>query len=72
MRLQVLLAGFASTSHSFGVMTPSQAHFGAVNPSQGRADAVKEAFSFAWDGYYEYAFPNDELRPVNSSYSNSR
>lgn len=40
--------------------------------SQERADAVKAAFETAWDGYYEYAFPNDELLPVNNSFGNSR
>ncbi|GAB7348878.1 hypothetical protein MBLNU459_g7579t1 [Dothideomycetes sp. NU459] len=40
--------------------------------AQYRANAVKEAFQFAWDGYYKYAFPNDELLPVNNSFSNSR
>lgn len=37
-----------------------------------RADAVKAAFEFAWDGYYKYAFPHDELHPVSNSYSDSR
>ncbi|KJX95575.1 mannosyl-oligosaccharide alpha-1,2-mannosidase like protein [Zymoseptoria brevis] len=37
-----------------------------------RADAVKEAFEFAWSGYYKYAFPNDELLPLNNTSSNSR
>lgn len=37
-----------------------------------RAAAVKEAFQFAWDGYYKYAFPNDELLPVSDGFSNSR
>lgn len=37
-----------------------------------RADAVKSAFTFAWDGYYKYAFPHDELHPVSNSYSDSR
>jgi mannosyl-oligosaccharide alpha-1,2-mannosidase len=37
-----------------------------------RADAVKEAFQFAWDGYYTYAFPHDELHPVSNTYSDSR
>ncbi|KAF1813171.1 hypothetical protein P152DRAFT_506845 [Eremomyces bilateralis CBS 781.70] len=37
-----------------------------------RAGAVKEAFQFAWDGYFKYAYPNDELRPVSNTYSNSR
>jgi hypothetical protein len=37
-----------------------------------RAAAVKEAFQFAWDGYYKYAFPHDELHPVSNGYSDSR
>jgi mannosyl-oligosaccharide alpha-1,2-mannosidase len=37
-----------------------------------RADAVKEAFTFAWDGYHKYAFPHDELHPVSNGYSDSR
>jgi mannosyl-oligosaccharide alpha-1,2-mannosidase len=37
-----------------------------------RADAVKAAFEFAWDGYQKYAFPHDELHPVSNSYSDSR
>ncbi|KUJ20463.1 glycoside hydrolase [Mollisia scopiformis] len=37
-----------------------------------RADAVKAAFVYAWDGYYKYAFPNDELHPISNSFSNSR
>ncbi|KAF8867132.1 glycoside hydrolase [Acephala macrosclerotiorum] len=37
-----------------------------------RADAVKAAFTYAWDGYYKYAFPNDELHPISNSFSNSR
>ena len=37
-----------------------------------RAQAVKDAFQFAWDGYYKYAFPNDELHPVSNSFSDTR
>lgn len=37
-----------------------------------RADAVVEMFRFAWEGYQKYAFPNDELRPQNNSFTNSR
>lgn len=37
-----------------------------------RAEAVVEMFRFAWNGYYTYAFPNDDLLPVNNSFSNSR
>lgn len=40
--------------------------------AQERRDAVKAAFQFAWDGYSTYAFPNDELQPVNNSFTNSR
>jgi len=37
-----------------------------------RAAAVKSAFQFAWNGYYKYAFPNDELMPQTNQFSNSR
>ncbi|KAL3420637.1 glycosyl hydrolase family 47 [Phlyctema vagabunda] len=37
-----------------------------------RADAVKEAFTFSWNGYEKYAFPNDELLPLTNNFSNSR
>jgi mannosyl-oligosaccharide alpha-1,2-mannosidase len=37
-----------------------------------RADAVKEAFTFSWNGYKKYAFPHDELHPISNSYSDSR
>lgn len=40
--------------------------------NQKRADAVKEAFVYAWDGYMDNAFPNDELHPVTNGSSNSR
>ncbi|EKG17477.1 Glycoside hydrolase family 47 [Macrophomina phaseolina MS6] len=41
-------------------------------PNQTRADAVKEAFDFAWNGYYTYAFPNDELHPISNGFGNTR
>jgi len=37
-----------------------------------RADAVVEMFRHAWTGYFDYAFPNDDLLPKNNSYRNSR
>lgn len=40
--------------------------------SEFRANAVKEAFQHAWDGYKKYAFPHDELHPVSNGYGNSR
>jgi len=40
--------------------------------SQQKADAVKEAFQHAWNGYIRYAFPHDELHPVSNGYGDSR
>lgn len=37
-----------------------------------RAEAVIEMFRFAWHGYYTYAFPHDDLRPVNNSFEDTR
>ncbi|KAJ6098379.1 hypothetical protein N7499_002753 [Penicillium canescens] len=40
--------------------------------NKAKADAVKEAFQHAWDGYVKYAFPHDELHPVSNGYGDSR
>jgi mannosyl-oligosaccharide alpha-1,2-mannosidase len=37
-----------------------------------RADAVRDAFQYAWDGYYKYAWTHDELHPVAKTYGDSR
>jgi mannosyl-oligosaccharide alpha-1,2-mannosidase len=37
-----------------------------------RANAVKEAFQTAWDGYYKYAYGHDSLKPVTNSFSDDR
>ncbi|KAF1843007.1 glycoside hydrolase family 47 protein [Cucurbitaria berberidis CBS 394.84] len=37
-----------------------------------RAQAVVDTFKLSWEGYYTYAFPNDELKPVTNGVSNSR
>ncbi|PVH93200.1 glycoside hydrolase family 47 protein [Periconia macrospinosa] len=37
-----------------------------------RTQAVIDTFRTAWAGYEEYAFPNDELKPVTNGFSNSR
>ena len=37
-----------------------------------RADAMVELFRFAWDGYFIYAYPHDDLLPKNNSFSDSR
>jgi mannosyl-oligosaccharide alpha-1,2-mannosidase len=43
-----------------------------VQGTDARAQAVIGAFRTSWEGYYEYAFPNDELKPVTNGFSNSR
>lgn len=40
--------------------------------SQFRADAIREAFQHAWNGYTKYAFPHDELHPVSNGHGDSR
>lgn len=37
-----------------------------------RAQAVKDGFNFAWNGYMKYAFPHDQLRPVTNTFSDPR
>lgn len=37
-----------------------------------RANAIIEQFRFAMDGYFTFAFPHDELRPLNNSFANQR
>lgn len=32
-----------------------------------RAQAVKDAYLYAWNAYAEYAFGKDELQPLNAS-----
>jgi mannosyl-oligosaccharide alpha-1,2-mannosidase len=43
-----------------------------INTDYFRANAVKDAFSFSWNGYMTFAFPHDELHPVSNSFSDSR
>ena len=50
----------------------TEAVLSAQSNSQQKADAVKEAFQHAWDGYMKYAFPHDELHPVSNGYGDSR
>lgn len=40
--------------------------------NQERADAVKDAFAFAFNGYWEACRGQDELLPVSNSCSNPR
>ena len=40
--------------------------------NQERADAVRDAFTFAFDGYWEACRGQDELLPVNNGCANPR
>lgn len=51
---------------------PDYDYTGFEQNQQVRADAVIEQFRFAWDGYYTYAYPHDDLLPQNNSWSDSR
>lgn len=51
---------------------PGYDYTGFEQDQQVRADAVVEMFRFAWSGYQTHAFPNDELRPQNNSFTNYR
>ncbi|KAJ5204753.1 CAZyme family GH47 [Penicillium cinerascens] len=62
------LAGSVVT-HPFG---ETEAVLGRQSQTQQKADAVKEAFQHAWNGYMKYAFPHDELHPVSNGYGDSR
>ncbi|KAF2261697.1 mannosyl-oligosaccharide 1,2-alpha-mannosidase precursor [Lojkania enalia] len=37
-----------------------------------RAQVVVDAFRMSWEGYYKYAFPHDELRPITNTARDSR
>ncbi|KAK4232490.1 glycoside hydrolase [Podospora fimiseda] len=37
-----------------------------------RARAVQDAFRVSWDGYYQYAFPHDSLKPIAKSWEDDR
>ncbi|KAL9092054.1 MAG: hypothetical protein Q9159_001053 [Coniocarpon cinnabarinum] len=45
--------------------------YGNVTLSE-RAQAVKNAFQFAWDGYFQNAFPADQLNPTSLTSQNPR
>lgn len=51
---------------------PGYDYTGFIQDQNARADAVIEMFRFAWDGYYAYAYPHDDLLPKNNSWSDSR
>ncbi|KAL0259795.1 hypothetical protein SLS55_005535 [Diplodia seriata] len=66
---QVGFLGLAAASSAAGVpRDPLGSRQDDVVPTaeeNERAAQIKDAFTTAWEGYYTYAFPNDELRPLN-------
>ncbi|KAI2883930.1 CAZyme family GH47 [Aspergillus niger] len=76
------LSSLSLSLTALAIVSPSAAypHLGSSQPvlhtnsdtTQSRADAIKAAFSHAWDGYLQYAFPHDELHPVSNGYGDSR
>ncbi|KAI9652217.1 MAG: maturation of Asn-linked oligosaccharides protein [Alyxoria varia] len=62
-------------SHEFVVQRPELAPRDdnpIYSESNERAEAVKDAFKFAWTNYYKNAFPNDQLNPVSNTVANPR
>lgn len=60
------------TAHPFWQDDETVLSASSVSTNQQKADAVKEAFQHAWNGYMKYAFPHDELHPVSNGYGDSR
>jgi mannosyl-oligosaccharide alpha-1,2-mannosidase len=67
-----ILLAFAHSSIASPLKEASQKKQVQYHVDVDRADAVKEIFKFAWDGYYKYAFPHDELHPVSKTPGDSR
>ncbi|EXA29794.1 mannosyl-oligosaccharide alpha-1,2-mannosidase [Fusarium oxysporum f. sp. pisi HDV247] len=70
--LPLLGSIFASSAHPSpgGDKDPLGRYRYQANPK--RASAIKEAFQFSWNNYYEYAFPHDSLRPLDRSGEDDR
>jgi mannosyl-oligosaccharide alpha-1,2-mannosidase len=51
--------------------TYGKRQYSTIPPAE-RAQAVVDTFKLSWEGYYRYAFPNDELKPVTNSFGNSQ
>ncbi|KAJ5167225.1 Mannosyl-oligosaccharide alpha-1-2-mannosidase [Penicillium canariense] len=75
MRVPVSLSlaalGLVGSTVAFPFVEP-EAVLQRKSETQAKADAVKEAFQHAWDGYMKYAYPHDELHPVSNGYGDSR
>lgn len=70
--LPVTALGFLSSTVAFPYGNLEAVLSREPETNQQKADAVKEAFQHAWDGYVKYAFPHDELTPVSNGHADSR
>lgn len=73
-RLKTVL--FGATIPELPELEPAKTNTFAVShplkPDVRRADAIKEAFRHAWNGYYTKGFPHDEVQPVSGAPRDSR
>ncbi|PNS15801.1 hypothetical protein CAC42_4253 [Sphaceloma murrayae] len=70
MRLSGLVVG-ATSLGSLAAALPQASSAAPGSTAAERAAFVKEIFQTAFDGYLEFAFPNDELLPVTNSFGNN-
>lgn len=67
---RIILFGLTLPVHAHPRPKPS--HNKRVAADSEKANAVKDAFKTAWEGYHEYAFPHDNLHPVTNGYDDDR
>lgn len=67
----LLLLELASTV--LAVPSPSE-NAAARRPKQDKrkAQAVKSAFEFSWEGYLNHSFPHDTLHPLSNGFEDDR
>jgi len=69
----VVLGALALLPFAFALPSGQDVNAKQQNARQvDRAQAVVDTFRISWDGYYTYAFPNDELKPATNLGTNSR
>ncbi|KAF2667670.1 glycoside hydrolase family 47 protein [Microthyrium microscopicum] len=68
----VLLAGVTASPVAGDTASSQPGPAMEFRVNRQRAAAVKDAFKIAWDGYYKYAFPKDQLNPQTNDGANTR
>lgn len=67
-KTQLLLLGAAVPA----LAAPKSALRKRGAPDEEKANAVLDVFKTAWKGYYDNAFPNDNLHPLSNGSDNAR